>query len=439
MTEHTSDDHGIETLLDEVMNGTAERDRFNQINLLLRRDKSLCFDVVNYAELNAELQKSAHHRDPLSFFLNERQVEKKAGRRMATVLGAVASLALVAVVGFMIAIYSPAPPAAGKLVGLSADAIWSGEGYRPGDLILERMTVTIKKGIASFKLNNGVVISIEGPTTIQATNSEETRLLKGLLYAAVPEKAIGYTVRTEDAEIIDLGTVFVVERNEQSGTRVVVNKGVVEARAINNTGQSNVHELTAGLAMQFQGGVGVSSDPASWLQITDLSQRMERIGNGIEKMDGDIRISSSYPTNLREDIVPTNGHLLVLHEEMRTEIQQELQLSGRFGEHQLEPGDVINSYLIHYNPLPSYGKGAKGSITFSRPIYAILDQTAELTKTDSLFSDGNMQYSNDEFRGMEVDDTISLSEDRRTLYLHPGVHQDNYLDQLRILFLNARQ
>jgi len=94
--------------------------------------------------------------------------------------------------------------------------------FRPGDVI----------GVTSGKLNllysHGSTVVLHSPAAYQLISDKKALLLGGCLTASVPEAGIGFSVITPRATVVDLGTDFGVEVNNDSTTDVVVFKGKVD-------------------------------------------------------------------------------------------------------------------------------------------------------------------------------------------------------------------
>jgi len=85
----------------------------------------------------------------------------------------------------------------------------------------------IESGTMELELNAGTKLVVEGPADWSVDGQNSVSLRAGKLMARVPKGAIGFTVETPMAKIVDLGTEFGVE--VASGeTRVHVFKGIVE-------------------------------------------------------------------------------------------------------------------------------------------------------------------------------------------------------------------
>jgi hypothetical protein len=69
---------------------------------------------------------------------------------------------------------------------------------------------------------------MEAPATLELTHAMACKLVRGTLVADVPPSAIGFTVDTPDARVVDYGTRFGVSTGEDGKYHVQVLEGLVE-------------------------------------------------------------------------------------------------------------------------------------------------------------------------------------------------------------------
>jgi hypothetical protein len=127
-----------------------------------------------------------------------------------------------------------------------SDANWK-EGQRMGPqrLILEA-------GLAELVLDNGVRCVLAGPADLEFHDPMHAYLHAGQVVFHVPPPAIGFTLETADAKVMDLGTEFGVQAGGDVGTDVQIYQGEVVAssktRARDN---SPGQRLQSGQAVRF--------------------------------------------------------------------------------------------------------------------------------------------------------------------------------------------
>ncbi len=92
--------------------------------------------------------------------------------------------------------------------------------------------VSLKSGEACLRLASGVELALVGPADMYVSDAMQVILLKGRLLAHVPPHAAGFTVRTAELEMWDLGTVFGVSVSN-SVSDVFVFQGSVQINASN--------------------------------------------------------------------------------------------------------------------------------------------------------------------------------------------------------------
>jgi hypothetical protein len=104
----------------------------------------------------------------------------------------------------------------------------------------------ISSGIAEVLLASGVRLVVEGPAELQLLGENAAKLTQGCLVAQVSAGAIGFTVQTPSATIVDLSTEFGVEVADASTTNITVLAGAVriDSGGKNRLAQSQI--LTTG-------------------------------------------------------------------------------------------------------------------------------------------------------------------------------------------------
>jgi hypothetical protein len=91
--------------------------------------------------------------------------------------------------------------------------------------------LALQEGVAEVVTVLGVRLVLEAPVDLRIDPASpfQARLINGAVVATVPPRAIGFTIVTEEAEVVDLGTEFGVRRDTTGGTRVQVYEGEVLA------------------------------------------------------------------------------------------------------------------------------------------------------------------------------------------------------------------
>lgn len=109
---------------------------------------------------------------------------------------------------------------------------------------------TLKEGVIKMLYDDGVQVVIEAPAEYELLTSTEIALNYGNLYATVTEAGKGFTVRTQNSRIIDLGTEFGVRAGTRGDTELHVFKGMTTLIAGKRNTEKELVEVHAGQARQ---------------------------------------------------------------------------------------------------------------------------------------------------------------------------------------------
>ena len=108
----------------------------------------------------------------------------------------------------------------------------------------------LKSGTIEIEFNYGARVVVEGPAEFSCKSDNMIHLHYGRIFSRVPRQATGFTVSTDEARIVDLGTEFGV----QAGVDGTVELHVTHGRTSLITGdekKKNILEVLAGHARQI--------------------------------------------------------------------------------------------------------------------------------------------------------------------------------------------
>ncbi len=117
-------------------------------------------------------------------------------------------------------------------------ARWKTSGGRvpkEGDL-LPQCRLDVAEGRVMLSMLSGVTVIVEGPADIELLSMDRITCHRGKLRTKVPEGAEGFVVTGPNSAVIDLGTEFGININQDGKSRGKVFKGEVEAALIGTTG-----------------------------------------------------------------------------------------------------------------------------------------------------------------------------------------------------------
>ena len=131
------------------------------------------------------------------------------------------------------------------------------------------------EGLATIVFDSGAEISLEAPATLEILDEMNARLISGTLVADVPPTAIGFTIDTKDAKVIDLGTRFGLSTDEDGKYLVQVIEGLVEVGHKGEKGMVQVTEgqnLDRGLLEKKKSPEITVSEPTRWQPEATIAQ-----------------------------------------------------------------------------------------------------------------------------------------------------------------------
>ena len=133
-----------------------------------------------------------------------------------------------------------------------------GSALEPGWLRLE-------SGLAQVVFYSGARVVIEGPAELQLVSPSEAVCPTGRLLAEVPQPARGFRLKTDQLNVVDLGTAFGIDAT-RGRTEVHVFKGKVELLP----GRAAKQSLGEGQAAVAQGSAPLRLMAASTAAFTSL-------------------------------------------------------------------------------------------------------------------------------------------------------------------------
>jgi hypothetical protein len=96
-------------------------------------------------------------------------------------------------------------------------------------------SLKFQRGLVNLFLANGAELLIEGPADVDFVSLEKVFARQGKLAARVSPSAIGFSIETPHANVIDRGTSFGMSVNENCRTDVVVYEGMVDLDVLGDT------------------------------------------------------------------------------------------------------------------------------------------------------------------------------------------------------------
>lgn len=213
-----------------VKSYTAVRMKFNdEINITGettsddRIDEKLWLELAEYAETASKIEIPSKEPEPEPAY--EPATERSSKLSISVILSIAALL-------FIVLFIYLVPPVATNIEVVtltgSVRAKWAdmnGSMQNGARLLDDGTPLQLYKGLAELQFDNSARVVIEGPAEFRILAEDRIGLQYGKIYATVPQEAIGFSIYTKNAKVIDLGTEFGVQADSNGDTHLHVIKG----------------------------------------------------------------------------------------------------------------------------------------------------------------------------------------------------------------------
>ena len=111
------------------------------------------------------------------------------------------------------------------------DARWAEGSQIPADNTeLRPGRMNLLRGFAEITFDDGAIVVVQGPAEVELETTSQMFLHRGKVWSFVPEDALGFTIRTLGATVVDYGTEFGVVVRDDGATEAYVFAGRVDLR-----------------------------------------------------------------------------------------------------------------------------------------------------------------------------------------------------------------
>lgn len=349
----------------------------------------------------------------------------------------------------------------------SVDADWRDVEPMSGEL-LGVGSYRLDAGRVELEFNRGARVTLQGPSSFELKHADLLHVSSGNLVARIPEEAIGFTITTDEAEVVDLGTEFGLRVEEGRQTEVHVIEGLVEVFGRRDVGtRRSSKRSNQGIRIEEGQAIRLKAGGADVLGSENIRARSSRgvLGTGkrsdlgLAFLQGNVRLKEAVlPNDLRQQ---TTSWIEVIPEKSGVLLQQDLSITldspgnyrlfSDFG-HIIPAATKVDSYLFHFRstePAP-----IRGVIKFDREIVGLICEASKLTSSDSIVGRDEVAYpvAARRYRGLEPHepmeapestegggwspDEVTVSKDMKTLGVSVNVNPGRGVDQLRVLVLS---
>jgi hypothetical protein len=144
----------------------------------------------------------------------------------------------------------------------TADCVWANSEHdaNQGDLLKQGRDLDLLRGTAEITFTSGANVVIAGDSRFQLRGADVGMLYEGQLVAAIPKNAVGFSILTPRATLIDLGTEFSLRVEEDGSIELEVLQGLVELRPKDESG-NEIRQLRIpyGRAVRMDASTGTVS------------------------------------------------------------------------------------------------------------------------------------------------------------------------------------
>jgi hypothetical protein len=337
-------------------------------------------------------------------------------------------------------------PVVGAVRVVDGNARWT--GYRrgaPGQVVRVGHAFVLEKGLAQFLFAGGAEVNLEGPARLRILGPGHMALDYGKLIADIPPAAIGFTVSTGTAEVVDLGTQFGVQVEQDGTSEFHVLEGQVRAASPQLDSELLSTNQASRYATDGQSRTPIPARPDTFSGCLQLAA-------GIVDLSGQARYWPDPQQLLGTGAELPQDMIHLFRERERFALPQPLEIVANElplltteippVRRTLAAGTVIDSFFLHLSG--DRQANAECQVTFARPVLGFVLEPAALTATDALLGLPELRYEppgrDSSTRGallpaptkLETGDRLTVSPDRRTLTFRLAAGKPAY-DQIRIL------
>ncbi len=347
----------------------------------------------------------------------------------------------------------PETPSAFASLTREFQAQWDGPAPRSGEPLDRTQTFTLTHGAVDLVMESGATVALRAPARFKVNQDNSLSLDHGQAYANVPEPAIGFAVQTPQGRVVDLGTEFGVRVNEQGEGEVVVFKGLVQAQADQTTDEPVMIPANFGGTLRQGNPVAESLKPIGSFTTDDFVRDWDEViyhpvvRKGVyHKTAPKSLVDDAFESHYVQVIAEArNVTLTAPVKATKLFVGNDVRITGQEYQFTLEPGQQVNSFLVHLD-MPGSGSSVdvrEVVLTFPGEVLGIIKAPDSFFATDStlgakdtrypLADEKTLRHTLDPFTSPNVD-SARLDTDKRTLTVIFGTVN---VDAIRVIVRNT--
>ena len=184
----------------------------------------------------------------------------------------------------------------------------------------------ISEGFVSMRFNSGAEVVLEGPAQWRLDTEDRLYLFHGKMYASVPKQAVGFSVLSDHAKVIDLGTEFGIEVTGSDSTELYVTSGKVSLLSGTSGRNKYQEEVSEGAARKIDdlGAVqAIALEPEKFVRLIDSQKNLSWRGQYQIDLADIVGKGNGFGTGMESvGIDPATG-ILVADVSMNARVQEE--------------------------------------------------------------------------------------------------------------------
>ena len=301
-----------------------------------------------------------------------------------------------------------------------------------GDELRSGQVLELVDGRVTINFQSGARLAVQAPAELKLLGPNSAELQRGVATVRVPGEIKGFVLVTPHQRVTDLGTSFGVDVDRTGDTAITVFEGEIELE--------DKRRLVGGQTVTV---AATDQTTREVPYVIDQFLNTWQVSFGVEQIMGDVRVAS--PSERYAPGIARDSDSLLLFPE-----REDALLKSGYVVDGLKPGtyqrpfrkhtvklkkDVrVDSFLLQYNPgnddVPGTQK-LQGELHFDRSIVGVILQKNLLDSSDAQLALPDTDFRDIFRRGINTDDVITLSADRRVL--HVSFNVSDGVDQIRVL------
>jgi hypothetical protein len=248
----------IQKLIGKYTDGVASEAEVRELENILSADETLRAEFLEH--VNADIAIEEHPDFPLYKSIADDEANERRSHTPKRIFprwiwAAAATVGLLIAVGLTQKFFhSDGVPA--RVLGNGNVVVRGGDSRFPLGEQISLNEIDLEAGWLRLELPKGVVFDVYGPAKGHFMSADRFKLDSGRLNVDVGPLGKGFTVVTEHADIVDLGTQFGVDVSGDSAAKVAVFSGEVEVHS--REGSSNPRLLEEGEGLRLESATTTS-------------------------------------------------------------------------------------------------------------------------------------------------------------------------------------